>query len=30
MLCQLCKENHANVQLNLNINGQRKRNEAMP
>lgn len=24
MLCQMCKENHANVQLNLNINGQRK------
>nr|WP_263328214.1 ATP-dependent Clp protease ATP-binding subunit [Neobacillus sp. Marseille-Q6967] len=24
MLCQMCKQNHANVQLNLNINGHRK------
>ena len=24
MLCQLCNENHANIQLNININGQRK------
>ena len=24
MLCQLCKENQANVQLNLILNGQRK------
>lgn len=24
MLCQICQQNHANVQLNLNINGQRK------
>jgi ATP-dependent Clp protease ATP-binding subunit ClpE len=24
MLCQICKQNQANVQLNLNINGQRK------